>query len=183
MALIENILNLIEEHKTELKDSEYKTALEDLSKIKNIISNKTKSYYSIKALIVSTTLNKIGDTVYTIDPQTKLVKYIYELTEETYKEVQKQIKYYSKVEGEPGPQYLRIRNDNLELELLNRNIFSDYINMKNCYNFRVYAEGDNRNPSHVKLHKNVTKYIISIELCDPNYDSDNDFDDDSDDEN
>ena len=91
MDQIEYILNLIEEHKTELKDSEYKTALEDLSKIKNIISNKTKSYYSIKALIVSTTLNKIGDNVYTINPQTKLVKNIYELTEETYKEVQKQI--------------------------------------------------------------------------------------------
>jgi len=82
MDQIEYILNLIEEHKTELKDSEYKTALEDLSKIKNIISNKTKSYYSIKVLIVSTTLNKLGGGhVYKIQPKAEVAKYIYQLTE------------------------------------------------------------------------------------------------------
>ncbi len=81
MSQIENILNLIEEHKTELKDSEYKTALEDLSEIRNIISE-LKSYYSIKVLIVSTTLNKLGGGhVYKIQPKAEVAKYIYQLTE------------------------------------------------------------------------------------------------------
>ncbi len=56
----------------------------------------------------------------------------------------------------------------------------DRPNMDSCYDFRVYADGDNRNPSYVKLHQDIEKYIIDIKEHDLNNDSDDDYSDDED---